>query len=234
MFMSRSLFSDTTIGYGLENDQIGFDFFNDEMWMPLFFDVDAMGYIHIPDFYKKRIAVYDQDGKLIKIIGVDEAISPRMNYFKLNPDESYITYNDYSLFHVSKKGEVLWKYHFGLGVIPETIYSNNSNVYFTLNDQSYYIGYGSSDVNVEKNIMVSKDGQSLIYMSDIKEIYVTNEKYKDIVITEEDSTKKIPVPTNFNSGSSFWVTIGLNNNFYTILINDNKTFTITKIKGATL
>jgi hypothetical protein len=48
------------------NTQLGLVEGGGEHWKPLFFSVGNDGTIHIPDFYKARIAVYDKAGKLFE------------------------------------------------------------------------------------------------------------------------------------------------------------------------
>jgi hypothetical protein len=57
--------SRTRIEFGPGKSQIGIEQGAGEHWKPLFFSVDDEGIIHIPDFYKNRIACFDKKGKLL-------------------------------------------------------------------------------------------------------------------------------------------------------------------------
>ena len=56
------------IPLGRGDAQFGLEEGGGEYWKPLFFSIDNDANIHIPDFYKAHIAVFDKSGKLIKKI----------------------------------------------------------------------------------------------------------------------------------------------------------------------
>ncbi|MBN1700032.1 MAG: hypothetical protein JW881_21155 [Spirochaetales bacterium] len=118
-----------TIGFGKEENKIGIDTGGGEHWKPLFFSIDKTGFIHIPDFYKSRIAVFDGKGKLVAQKSCKEGISPRMNYFCLTPHGPYVTYSDYTLFLLNEDGSVKWKSMLGYGMIPRFLWANDLAIF---------------------------------------------------------------------------------------------------------
>jgi hypothetical protein len=125
-------FSTTRLNYGPANTQIGLVEGGGEHWKPLFFSVGNDGTIHIPDFYKARIAVYDKAGKLVEAKSCPVGISPRMNYFGMSPQGAYVAFGDGSLFVIKKNGKLAWQYNFGYGIIPARIIPAQSAVFVML------------------------------------------------------------------------------------------------------
>jgi hypothetical protein len=122
----------TRIDFGPGPNQIGLERGAGEHWKPLFFAVDGEGLIHIPDFYKQRIAVFDKQGRLKADIPCAAGISPRMNFFALAPNGCYITFNDGTLYTISAQGKVKWEYALGPGVIPERIFPADTAIFIVL------------------------------------------------------------------------------------------------------
>ncbi|MBN1413350.1 MAG: hypothetical protein JW969_21085 [Spirochaetales bacterium] len=120
------------IAFGMEKEQIGIDKGGGEHWKPLFFDVDKKGNIHIPDFYKQRIAVFNDKGGFIDGLTCKEGISPRMNFFSITPQGFYVSFNDYTLFLLNDKGKVNWQKQLGFGAIPQFIYANGVAIFLSL------------------------------------------------------------------------------------------------------
>jgi hypothetical protein len=126
--------SSTKILFGLGENQVGVDKGGGEHWKPLFFSVDKTGVIHIPDFYKNRIVLFDVKGKLVKVLPVKEGISPRMNYFALAYSGRYVSFGDYTLFLLASDGSLVWKRQFGYGAIPEAVFANGVGIFLVLPD----------------------------------------------------------------------------------------------------
>jgi hypothetical protein len=122
----------TKIMFGKGANQVGLDKGGGEHWKPLFFSVDDRGLIHIPDFYKSRIAVFDAKGALSGSIEVKEGVSPRLNYFALTPSGRYVTFGDYTLYLIGKDGSLAWKKMLGYGAIPESIFANDIAIFLVL------------------------------------------------------------------------------------------------------
>jgi len=122
----------THIDFGPGPNQIGLERGAGEHWKPLFFAVDGKGLIHIPDFYKQRIAVFDKQGRLKADIPCAAGISPRMNFFALAPNGCYITFNDGTLYTISAQGKLKWQYAFGAGVIPQRIFPADTALFIIL------------------------------------------------------------------------------------------------------
>ncbi len=120
------------IGFGRENGQIGVDRGDGEEWKPLFFDVDREGRIHIPDFYKGRIAVFDRQGRLAEQKPCLEGISPRMNYFRLAPNGRYVTFGDHHLYCLRPDGALAWKREMGYGAVPSHVWANEIGIFLVL------------------------------------------------------------------------------------------------------
>jgi hypothetical protein len=119
----------TTIPLGPNITQVGIEKGEGENWKPLFFSADTSGNIHIPDFYKYRIAVYSSAGDLVRAIPVQEGISPRMNYFSLAAGLGYITYDGNTLFYINANGSLKWKHPFGFGVIPTRVFVSSAGIF---------------------------------------------------------------------------------------------------------
>jgi hypothetical protein len=142
--------SSVRIDYGPGNTQIGLVESGGEHWKPLFFAVDAGGNIHVPDFYKARIAVYDGKGKFKEAKTCPAGISPRMNYFGMSPRGAYVSFGDGALAVIKKDGKLGWQYNFGYGIIPGRIIPANSAVFLILpahldkDGRSIVFDYGSA------------------------------------------------------------------------------------------
>lgn len=119
----------TRIQFGRGKQEISIEKGGGEHWKPLFFHVDEKGIIHIPDFYKMRIALFNPDGSFHKEKKCPSGISPRMNYFSLVMDKYYVTFNDNSFYLINSDGSVKWEYSFGLGVIPSRVFPNNVGIF---------------------------------------------------------------------------------------------------------
>jgi hypothetical protein len=120
------------ITFGHAKDAVGADIEGGEDWKPLFFTVDITKAVHIPDFYKNRIAVYAVDGRLQASKPCPAGLSPRMNYFSLTSQGHYITVSDYQLYCLNNKAGVLWKKDLGYGNIPEYMYTGKTALYIVL------------------------------------------------------------------------------------------------------
>jgi hypothetical protein len=121
--------SRTRIDFGPEKNQIGIEQSAGEHWKPLFFAVDDEGLIHIPDFYKLRIAVFDKQGKLKAEKACPQGLSPRMNFFALAANGCYLTFNDGALYKIQGTGKPGWQYDFGPGVMPQRIFPTGAAVF---------------------------------------------------------------------------------------------------------
>ncbi|MBN2535936.1 MAG: hypothetical protein JXB88_23860 [Spirochaetales bacterium] len=119
----------TRIQFGPGKQEISIEKGGGEHWKPLFFHVDENGIIHIPDFYKMRIALFNTDGSLYKELKCPAGISPRMNYFSLVMDNYYVTFNDNSLYLINRDGTVKWEYPSGLGIIPVRVFPNSVGIF---------------------------------------------------------------------------------------------------------
>jgi hypothetical protein len=120
------------IGLGRETGQVGMERDGGEDWKPLFFDVDREGRIHVPDFYKGRIAVFDRGGRLAEQKPCPEGISPRMNYFCLAPNGRYIAFGDQHLYCLRADGTLAWKREMGYGAIPIHVWANEIGIFLVL------------------------------------------------------------------------------------------------------
>lgn len=120
------------IEFGRGNTQVGIDKGGGEHWKPLFFDIDDQGNIHIPDFYKARIAVYNKKGEFLKEKPCPKGISPRMNYFCLTPKDQYVTYGDYTLSLIAEHGKLVWEKMPGYGAIPRFVWANEVAIFLVL------------------------------------------------------------------------------------------------------
>jgi len=142
--------SRTRIDYGHGDGQIGLVESAGEHWKPLFFAVDNDGNIHIPDFYKARIAVFDKTGKLKEAKPCPQGLSPRLNYFGQSPHGWYVTFGDGSLFVIKPDGKLAYSYNFGYGIIPARIVPARSAIFVILpphldkDGRAILFDYGSS------------------------------------------------------------------------------------------
>jgi hypothetical protein len=116
-----------TIGLGNAVGQIGYDAGEGEIWKPVFFAVDLNGNVHVPDFYKDRIAIFDSKGQLKAAIACNSGLSPSMSYFSLTPDGSYVTFDSSVLYLLERTGKMRWRYQFPLGTFLEGIYLGTKN-----------------------------------------------------------------------------------------------------------
>lgn len=229
LLISINLFCDTSISFGRNSDQISIDRGEGEIWKPLFFDVDKDSQIHIPDFYKGRIAIFNKKGELINSIITPEGISPRMNFFSLNNNGTYTTYDNYSLYLLDSEGNVIWKQQMGIGVIPVRIYVDDRGVFIKFPSTDFYKFSYEPKLPTEtlKDIALN-DTQSiedamLIYQANDKNVWLKGNKFKSIIIRQKDKEDlKFPVPMNYTSGSGYWVVYGQDNHIYTILFTDEK------------
>jgi len=121
-------FSQTVIGLGTKDDEIGVLRSYGEHWKPLFFAVDKEGQVHIPDFYKNRIVVYSSQGRFQKAIPVQQGLSPRMNVFLRNTAGQYLSLTDGSLFVLDPQGKVLWQKGLGMAFFPQQILFSDESV----------------------------------------------------------------------------------------------------------
>jgi hypothetical protein len=122
----------TTIPLGPGANQIGIEKAEGEDWKPLFFSIDGTGNIHIPDFYKGRIAIFSPEGRLIRALAVPQGISPRMNYFSLAAVPGYVTWDGSALYLLDEKGALKWKHPFGYGSIPDRVFVSPSGIFVHL------------------------------------------------------------------------------------------------------
>jgi hypothetical protein len=116
-----------TIGLGNAIGQIGYEAGEGEIWKPVFFAVDPSGNVHVPDFYKDRIAIFDSKGQLKAAIACNSGLSPSMSYFSLTPDGSYVTFDSSVLYFLEGTGKVRWRYQFPIGTFLEGIYLGAKN-----------------------------------------------------------------------------------------------------------
>ncbi|MBN1646764.1 MAG: hypothetical protein JW874_01910 [Spirochaetales bacterium] len=109
-------------------DQLGFINEGETIWYPVFFCTDTDGNIHIPDFYKGRIAVFSPGGKLLKSVRT-ACISPRMNVFLRNAEGKYIVIDSGNLYVLDAAGKPEWEYQFPPGFIPDAVYAIENYIY---------------------------------------------------------------------------------------------------------
>lgn len=216
------IYADTVIEFGRNNNQIGIDKSDEGIWKPLFFDIDGDSNIYIPDFYKGRIAVFNSDGELLKSIKVSEGISPRMNYFCLNDNDTFTTYDNYTLYQLSADGVVTWKVSMGLGAIPVRIYNDSRGIFIKFSRGDYFHYAFSSDKllgNVEDiiqyDILPVKDAM-LVFQDKESNIWITNGKHRSVIIGDT----RFPVPSNSTDGSGYWVIRGGDGGVYSALYGD--------------
>jgi hypothetical protein len=122
---------ETIISFGPGHTQIGIETGEEEHWKPLFFSIDGDGIIHIPDFYKNRIARFSKDGQFIGAEHCPEGISPRMNYFSIMPEGGYVTFDGGTLYCLNNDASLRWKHDFGIGMVPGGIYISASRVFLS-------------------------------------------------------------------------------------------------------
>jgi hypothetical protein len=141
----------TRIYFGPGKQEVGIEKGGGEHWKPLFFSVDEDGVIHIPDFYKMRIVLFNGDGSYKGENKCPAGISPRMNYFSLARDGFYVTFNDSSLYLLNDDGSVKWEHKFGLGIIPQRVFPNAMAIFLLLpaladsDGRSLVFDYSSAD-----------------------------------------------------------------------------------------
>ena len=121
-----------TIRFGAGTDRLGIDSKSGDAMRPLFFGIDTAGNIHIPDFENGRIAIFTRTGTFVREVRGVEGVTPRMNFFDIAPDGSYIAFSDGALSRTSASGEPLWCAPFPLGTIPSAILCGDEAVYFLL------------------------------------------------------------------------------------------------------
>lgn len=231
--ITTQVYADTEIQFGNNKDQISIDKSSEGIWKPLFFDVDQNSNIHIPDFFKGRIAIFTIEGKLHKELQINEGISPRMNYFALNQDNTYTTYDNYSLYLLDSDGVVIWKKYFGLAAIPQHIFIDQNGIYIKFNNIYTLYSFLGKKIELNKDIFSDFSSllvkNSLIYKSEEEVVYISNTKKRTITIDRNGQISKINVPQNGVEGSGYWVIRGDDRNIYTSLYYD-LTMTITQIK----
>ncbi len=153
------------IGLGRADGEIGIDRDGGEDWKPLFFDVDREGRIHVPDFYKGRIAVFDRQGRLARRKACPEGISPRMNFFCLAPDGAYVTFSDHHLYCLRADGSLAWKRDLGIGAIPSFILANEAGIFMELpfaDGRSLVFDYSSDRPIGRFGYTVGEEGVAMI------------------------------------------------------------------------
>lgn len=228
--ITTQVYADTEIQFGNNKDQISIDKSSEGIWKPLFFDVDQNSNIHIPDFFKGRIAIFTPEGKLYKELQINEGISSRMNYFALNQDNTYTTYDNYSLYLLSQEGTVIWKVQMGLGAIPQHIYRDNRGIFIKFPSSVYYqYSYESGKLTnkIEDILLNNKTEEKnsiLLYQDKNSDIWITN-KNRQILVNEyydknNKEQKKLPIQRNSTNGSGFWIIRGLDKNIYSSLYSN--------------
>lgn len=125
-----------TIEYGDDSTRLGaLGPVNDD-WSPLFFSVIGDGSIAVPDFYKNRIAIFTQNGDYVREIKLEGILSPRMSHFAGAKTDRFIVFNDSVLFCLADDGSVVWNVPFPTGIIPQSIYANETGVSFSVIDST--------------------------------------------------------------------------------------------------
>lgn len=219
--LSSTLYSNTKIYLGNEEDQIGFDKSEDGIWLPIFFDVDDDENVHFPDFYKGRIAVFNNGGELVTSYFIEEGISPRMNYFSLNPNGTYTTFDNGTLYLLDDIGSIIWKSEIGLGNIPISIYTDDRGIFLKLSgsDFTYYSYSSNRPLGNIKNILLNGKKQvpdsTLLYQDNTHDIWINKDKIISIIQNNE-VINRIPVKTD-NLGSGYTIRVK-SNRIYSILI----------------
>lgn len=114
----------------LDNEESGIAYVTegDTLWYPIFFSVDKDNNIHIPDFYRGRIAIWSVSGGLIKSVATGY-ISPRMNVFIRSPEGKYIVIDSGKMYLLSEEGKLEWSYQFPFAFIPEAVYAIENYIY---------------------------------------------------------------------------------------------------------
>lgn len=223
LVLSMNLFTQVKVFFGEGKNEIGIDIGEFETWKPLFFSVDSSSNLHIPDFYKNRIAIFNTSSTLLKEIDLDKGISPRMNYFNLNYNNTYTTYDNYTLFLLSDKGEIIWKFFFGIGEIPTHVFCDDRGVFVSFNNKEYiYFSYHNGiPVGLINSILIEEDkvidNAMLLYQDKEKNVWITNEEHKKVVFNYYNPKVLIKlVESNSVSGTGFWIARGLNNKYYSL------------------
>lgn len=100
----------------------------DDILIPLFFDVDKENRLHIPDYFNDRILILNFKGEVLDEITVTEGLHSAQNYFSLFPD-GYLTYCNNTLYRLNLQGEVEAKRSFPLGFIPNGLYLSDGYIF---------------------------------------------------------------------------------------------------------
>ena len=137
-FLINTYANDIFVPFGSENSEIGILQTQSDFWYPHFFDIDSENNIYIPDFYKNRIAVFDEDGNFQDEIKTTSGIQPNMNYFKFVDKQYFITYCNSTLWVIDSKGILLYKYQFGIGSFPDNIICTKRYIFLYMNSFSNF------------------------------------------------------------------------------------------------
>ncbi|QEN04207.1 hypothetical protein EW093_05635 [Thiospirochaeta perfilievii] len=225
LLTSFNLLSDTTIYWGNNRNKISIDISDEGIWSPLYFDVDQNSNIHIPDFFKGRVAIFTPEGELLKEIKIKEGISSRMNYFSLNSNNTYTTYDNYSLYLLDSNGGVIWTKEYGLGSIPNKIFSDEFGIYIAFNSNYYFNSYNEPANSTLEDLFESNSSQ-IIYKDETKTISVKNKKVE--ILDFENNVKNIAIPQNGILGTGYWVIYGEDHSLYSS-IHNKKSLIIKKL-----
>ena len=137
LFLSFPLFSQV-LSFGPNSSQIGRDQGNGEDWMPLFFAQEPNGTIHIPDFYKGRIVLFDSKGQFLKAITTEVGLIPSLNYFSRSPQGNYILFSNFTLWILDPAGKLKGKFAFPMGFFPEGFFVSETGVSLKTGDRGYF------------------------------------------------------------------------------------------------
>jgi hypothetical protein len=134
--------AETRIPLGPGPGQVGVERSEGEFWAPLFFAVDPEGLIHVADFYKQRIALFNRQGAFVRAVPTPEGVAPAMNYFgRVWHSGLYVTVSDGTLFLLDRGGSVRWRSE--LDEVPESVYLGRDAIFVLLPADYVTYSYGS-------------------------------------------------------------------------------------------
>lgn len=129
-----SLVATRTFEFGESEAQLGILGTENSEWPPLFYSILPDRSFAVPDYYKSRIVLYDQEGRFIRAIPLGGIVTPRLNYFGTTRTGHFIIFGDSTLFCVSPDGSTVWSAPFPIGVLPGALHAGESAVYFSVFD----------------------------------------------------------------------------------------------------
>lgn len=122
--------------FGDTKEDLGADLEDGEEWFPVLFALDGTGSVHVPDFYKGRVAVYDREGSFVREVPAPELVSPRMNLFGLGRDGNYFSFGDFAFVSADATGKIRWSLPFPIGTMVEGAVATDDAVYLIASGES--------------------------------------------------------------------------------------------------